>query len=120
MRPRSPRLFPRAADRRPCGVEQGCSGVQKRADTQVGPYTRFQKELSAMSSSPFCTCTNTACRCHPANHDQGCNLCIQKELRKGEIPACFFNLVIQPGETVEDCTIQAFARRVLETDKAQK
>ena len=35
-----------------------------------------------MSSSPFCTCTHTACRCHPANHDQGCNLCIQKELKK--------------------------------------
>ena len=44
---------------------------------------------------PFCTCQNTACRCHPANHDQGCDLCIQKELRKGEIPSCFFNLVIK-------------------------
>ena len=64
-------------------------------------------------TSHFCTCQNTACRCHPANHGQGCDLCIQKELRKGEIPSCFFNLVIQPGETVEDCTIQAFARRVL-------
>ena len=67
-------------------------------------------------TSPFCTCQNTACRCHPANHDQGCDLCIQKELRKGEIPSCFFNLVIRPGETVEDCTIQAFARRVLEQE----
>ena len=50
----------------------------------------------------FCTCQNTACRCHPSNHSQGCDLCIQKELRKGEIPSCFFNLVIRPGETVED------------------
>ena len=64
----------------------------------------------------FCTCQNTACRCHPANHDQGCSLCIEKELRKGEIPSCFFNLVIQPGEPVEDCSIQAFARRVLAPD----
>ena len=39
---------------------------------------------------------------------------IQKELRKGEIPSCFFNLVIWPGETVEDCTLAAFARRALE------
>ena len=61
----------------------------------------------------FCPCRNTACRCHPANHDQGCSLCIEKELRKGEIPSCFFDLVIQPGETVEDCSIEAFARRVL-------
>ena len=41
---------------------------------------------------------------------------IQKELRKGEIPSCFFNLVIRPGETVEDCTMAAFARRVLERE----
>ena len=57
----------------------------------------------------FCTCQNTACRCHPSNHSQGCDLCIQKELRKGEIPSCFFNLVIRPGKTVEDCTMAAFA-----------
>lgn len=69
-----------------------------------------------MGMDHFCTCQNTACHCHPANHDQGCDLCIQKELRKGEIPSCFFNLVIRPGETVEDCTIQAFARRVLEQE----
>ena len=52
----------------------------------------------------------------PSNHSQGCDLCIQKELRKGEIPSCFFNLVIRPGETVEDCTMAAFARRVLERE----
>ena len=78
------------------------------------------KELRPMSSSPFCTCTNTACRCHPSNHDQGCNLCIQKELRKGEIPSCFFSLVLEHGETVEDCTIEAFARRVLERKQNSK
>ena len=98
--------FPRAADCRPYGVGRDLSAIEKRAGTQAGPYTRSQKELS--------TCQNTACRCHPANHDQGCDLCIQKELRKGEIPSCFFNLVIWPGETVEDCTLAAFARRALE------
>ena len=48
-----------------------------------------------------------------------CSLCIEKELRKREIPSCFFDLVIQPGETVEDCSMEAFARRVLdrETEK---
>ena len=50
----------------------------------------------------FCPCRNTACRCHPSNHDQGCSLCIEKELRKREIPSCFFDFVIDPGETVED------------------
>ena len=59
---------------------------------------------------------SAAGRCHPSNHSQGCDLCIQKELRKGEIPSCFFNLVIRPGKTVEDCTMAAFARRVLERE----
>ena len=62
----------------------------------------------------FCPCKNTTCRCHPANHDQGCALCIEKELRKREIPSCFWDLVIIPGERVEDCSIEAFARRGLE------
>ncbi|WP_287226699.1 hypothetical protein [Oscillibacter sp.] len=39
-----------------------------------------------------------------------------EELRKGEDPQLLFNLVIRPGETVEDCTMAAFARRVLERE----
>lgn len=62
----------------------------------------------------FCPCRNIKCRCHPANHDSGCSPCIEKELRKREIPSCFFDLVIEPGEQVEDCSIEAFALRVLE------
>lgn len=63
----------------------------------------------------FCPCQNQKCRCHPIHHDQGCSLCIEKELRKREIPSCFWDFVIKSGETVEDCSIEAFARRVLET-----
>ena len=62
----------------------------------------------------FCPCRNINCRCHPRNHDQGCSLCIEKELRKREIPSCFFDFVIEPGANVEDCSIEYFARRVLE------
>ena len=39
----------------------------------------------------FCTCTDLECACHPVNHDQGCNLCILKNLHEKEIPSCFFN-----------------------------
>ena len=39
----------------------------------------------------FCTCTDTKCPCHPVNHDQGCSLCILKNLREKEIPSCFFH-----------------------------
>ena len=39
----------------------------------------------------FCTCTDYKCPCHPVNHDQGCTLCIRKNLHEKEIPSCFFH-----------------------------
>ncbi len=41
----------------------------------------------------YCTCTDTKCPCHPTNHDQGCNLCILKNLSQREIPSCFFKTI---------------------------
>ena len=40
--------------------------------------------------SPFCTCTELSCPHHPTNHDKGCAPCIAKNLKKKEIPSCFF------------------------------
>ena len=40
---------------------------------------------------PMCTCGDTACPNHPANHPDGCTRCIKKNLELGEIPSCFFN-----------------------------
>ena len=55
---------------------------------------------------PFCTCGDTACPNHPANHSDGCTLCIAKNLRLGEIPSCFFHKADPeyrgPGYTMED------------------
>ncbi len=39
----------------------------------------------------FCTCADHGCPFHPVNHDKGCTLCIQKNLKMKEIPSCFFN-----------------------------
>ena len=41
----------------------------------------------------YCTCTDLNCPNHPVNHDQGCSLCIQKNLNQKEIPGCFFNSI---------------------------
>ena len=38
----------------------------------------------------FCTCTSTDCPNHPKNNDKGCTPCIIKNLKKREIPSCFF------------------------------
>ncbi|MCC8098326.1 MAG: DUF6485 family protein [Eubacterium sp.] len=43
------------------------------------------------TAKDFCTCGATKCPFHPVNHDKGCDLCIQKNLRLGEIPSGFFN-----------------------------
>ena len=47
----------------------------------------------------FCTCTDTKCPCHPANHDQGCTPCIAKNLKEGEIPTCFYRAIDHPKPT---------------------
>ncbi len=56
--------------------------------------------------SKFCTCTNLECTLHPTRHDQGCAPCIAKNLKLGEIPSCFFNLLdnaeSRTGDTFED------------------
>lgn len=63
--------------------------------------------------APFCTCSATNCPNHPTNHDQGCTLCIIKNLKRGEIPGCFFNQVdaSYPGP---DYYYADFARLVAE------
>lgn len=42
---------------------------------------------------PFCACGDTSCPYNPANHEMGCTPCIEKNLREGEIPSCFFKAV---------------------------
>lgn len=44
-----------------------------------------------INAREFCTCTDYKCPCHPSNHDQGCTLCIRKNLAQKEIPSCFFH-----------------------------
>ncbi|MGN0658841.1 MAG: DUF6485 family protein [Emergencia sp.] len=43
------------------------------------------------TSAEFCTCSDRECPFNPVNHDQGCTPCIEKNLKAGEIPSCFFN-----------------------------
>ncbi len=66
--------------------------------------------------SKFCTCSDTACPFHPANHDRGCEPCIAKNLKEGEIPTCFFKSVDSgykgPGYKKED-----FAKLVTEKNR---
>ena len=70
-----------------------------------------------MNSTPdFCTCGDLNCPNHPANHGSGCTLCIEKNLKAGEIPSCFFKKADPdyhgPGYRAED-----YARLILKGEK---
>lgn len=56
----------------------------------------------------FCSCDKTSCKFHPANHDKGCDLCIEKNLKRGEIPTCFFQAVNKDISSVKNFTMQGF------------
>ncbi len=63
-------------------------------------------------SANYCTCKNLKCSLHPANHDKGCTPCIRKNLKLGEVPNCFFNL-LEGAENRSGDTFGDFADIVL-------
>ena len=59
------------------------------------PVLRPREETDDKSKkdlSPLCTCKDLSCPFHPTNHDRGCAPCIAKNLKRREIPSCFFHL----------------------------
>lgn len=60
----------------------------------------------------FCTCPDANCTYHPTNHGQGCTPCIGKNLKSGEIPSCFFDL-IEGAESRSEGSFKTFAEIVL-------
>ncbi len=65
----------------------------------------------------FCTCGDKDCPFNPVNHDEGCTPCIAKNLKAGEIPSCFFNIV-DPDKKVDRGAYlrKDFARVVMEME----
>lgn len=72
-----------------------------------------------MKNVSFCTCTDHACSHHPTNHDNGCTPCIAKNLKQGEIPACFFYKVTDDFSDVHEYTMERFARLVNDNIKQE-
>lgn len=56
----------------------------------------------------FCTCTNLSCKLHPSNHPNGCDPCMQKNLKLKELPNCMFKLVNEDITGVKESTIKGF------------
>lgn len=57
-----------------------------------------------------CSCNDTKCKFHPKNHNYGCDLCIQKNLKVKEIPSCFFKLYIDDLSKIHDFSIDSFVK----------
>ena len=66
-----------------------------------------------MAKLPFCPCSDTTCQFNPANHDQGCNLCVEDSVKCREIPKCFFKAAGGDIDTIEDWSFEMFAKIVL-------
>ena len=62
--------------------------------------------------SEFCTCRDHDCPLHPINHSEGCSLCIVKNIKKREIPSCFFNAA-NGYPSKNGYSFEAFAELVL-------
>lgn len=63
--------------------------------------------------SPFCTCGNLSCPLHPTRHGKGCAPCISKNLRRREVPNCFFHQIAH-AEDREGDSYEDFAALVLQ------
>lgn len=66
--------------------------------------------------SSFCTYKDLKCPLHPTNHDKGCSLCINKNLKQKEIPNCFFNMV-EGTEKTNGYSFYDFAEMVIKNNK---
>jgi len=66
-----------------------------------------------MSKVPFCTCPTLECPHHPQNQNEGCTPCIEKNLRKHEIPACFWFKIETAGGAEGKYTFQKFAEEIM-------
>ncbi|MBZ4684071.1 MAG: hypothetical protein PWP46_2217 [Fusobacteriaceae bacterium] len=66
-------------------------------------------------SNHFCDCADTECKFNPKNgFTDNCDLCIKKNLKFKEIPACFFKLIKKDLSDMDDFSIETFAKLVLE------
>ena len=63
----------------------------------------------------YCSCEDHDCPLNPRNHDRGCEPCVRKCLKEGEIPSCFFNAVGSAREAGA-YTYRDFAHYVLLQD----
>ena len=58
----------------------------------------------------FCNCPAESCPHHPAVHSDGCDPCIKKNLKQGEIPACFFLSISEDVADLTEFSVESFVK----------
>ncbi|MCC8165210.1 MAG: DUF6485 family protein [Planctomycetes bacterium] len=56
----------------------------------------------------FCTCPDTTCTMHPANHAFGCDPCVRSNVLKMEMPTCFFLAIHDDKSAIADTSFEGF------------
>lgn len=67
----------------------------------------------------FCSCGDHKCPFNPhnpANEGKGCDLCVAKCLKRGEIPSCFFHAAGEGRRPEGGYTYRDFANFILENE----
>ncbi len=90
--------------------------THKEKDFGIFEFEKVMKERNTEIARKICTCKDTACPLHPVNNENGCDLCIAKNLKLGEIPSCFFNEVGSASDT-NSYFYRDFANMVIKNNK---
>jgi hypothetical protein len=64
----------------------------------------------------FCTCDYFDCPFHPQKNNNECTACIEKNLKRHEIPACFYNKIGTKTDIKSDYSFYKFAKKVIDCE----
>lgn len=70
-------------------------------------------ESNVTNQEHFCTCEITKCLRHPDNHDEGCDPCMEHNLKLGRIPLCMFKAVEGDMSEAKDLSLKGFVNYYL-------
>lgn len=65
-------------------------------------------DADSCNAKDFCTCPAAKCSRDPKNHNHKCVPCIQDNLKRGKMAACFFHVMHEDTSDANDLTIEGF------------
>jgi hypothetical protein len=69
-----------------------------------------------MPNKELCTCEKKDCPFHPQQNNGECTACIEKNLKRHEIPSCFHHKIGEKTDIESDWSFYKFAKKVIERE----